>query len=103
SSRRPKDCMKAAHLFDLMVTRFLLAGLHLKSVLERKTAKKRERAVGSLPQGLNKAYEAEMKRIERGGEEDYETARRDLSWVYFTKRPLRMKELREAIAIEPIE
>ena len=71
--------MKTSHSFDLMIIRFLLAALHLKSVLEHKNTKKRKKAVASLPQGLNDAYEAEMKRIERTGDEDYEIARRALS------------------------
>src|SRR5436309_4998633 len=95
--------MKTPHSFDIMIIRFLLAALHLKSVLEHKNTKKRKKAVASLPQGLNNAYEAEMKRIERTGDEDYEIARRALSWVYFAKLSLSMKQLQEAIAVDPIE
>jgi hypothetical protein len=43
-----------------------------------------------------------MARI-KSNENSYEIARRALSWIHFAKRLLSMPELREAIAIEPIE
>jgi len=42
-----------------------------------------------------------MTRIKRNAE-DYEIAKRALSWIYYAKRPLHMIELREAIAVDPI-
>lgn len=87
----------------LISIRFLLAGLHLKSVLACKTAKKRERVIKSLPMELNMAYEEEMMRIKTNPDGDEEIARRAFSWIFYAKRPLLMTELREAIAIDPIE
>jgi len=59
--------------------------------------------MNSLPSELNAAYEGEMTRIKKSGDENYEIARRALSWIHYAKRPLYMPELREAIAIDPIE
>jgi len=42
-----------------------------------------------------------MQRIKNSGKQ-YEIARRALSWVYFAKRPLRMEELQEALAVNLI-
>ena len=63
--------------------------------------KQKEESVQSLPQELATAYEAEMTLIKRNAE-DYEIAKRTLSWIYYAKRPLHMIELREAIAVDPI-
>src|SRR5947207_3293450 len=86
-----------------MINRFLMAGLHLKSVFEYNTTKQRKGAVSSLPKELNVAYKKETIRIERSGGENFETAKAAFSWIFHAKRPLLMAELREAIAISPIE
>jgi hypothetical protein len=44
-----------------------------------------------------------MARLKRNGDGDFKIAKRALSWIYWAKRPLRMLELQEAIAIVPIE
>jgi len=85
-----------------LINRFLLAKLHLDSVLDGSTPNKRKKALASLPQTLNGAYEIEMTRIKRNAKY-YEVAKRALSWVYFAKRPLHMKELCDALAVHPIE
>jgi len=85
-----------------LIHRFLLAKLHLDSVLDGSTPNKRKKALASLPQTLNGAYEIEMTRIKRNAKY-YEVAKRALSWVYFAKRPLHMKELCDALAVHPIE
>jgi hypothetical protein len=60
-------------------------------------------ALASLPKEINAAYEGEMARLKRNGDGDFEIAKRALSWIYWAKRPLAMRELQEAIAIVPIE
>jgi hypothetical protein len=90
-------------MLSLIVHRFLLAGLHLKTIMSCMNAKTRKCAASKLPEGLNAAYEEEMGRLKRKGNESYEVAKRALSWIHFAKRPLRMVELQEAIAIDPIE
>lgn len=71
-------------------------------MLECSTKKKRRKRVESLSKELEVAYGMEMKRI-KANEKRYEIAKRALSWVYFAKRPLSMRELREALAVIPIE
>jgi ankyrin repeat protein len=44
-----------------------------------------------------------MDRLRAKGKEHYEIAKRALSWIYWAGRPLLMAELREAIAVDPIE
>src|SRR5271170_220738 len=100
-SKKLKDCTILSNPLRSNFNRFLLAGLHLKSVFAYKTRKTRRIAVNALPKELNEAYEAEMGRLKRN-ERDYEIAKRALSWVYYAKRPLFMAELREAIAVDPI-
>ena len=85
-----------------LINRFLLAKLHLDSVLDGSTPNKRKKALASLPQTLNGAYEIEMMRIKRNAKY-YEVAKRALSWVYFAKQPLHMIEMCEALAVHPIE
>ena len=85
-----------------LIDRFLLAKLHLDSMLDGSTPNKRKKALASLPQILNGAYEIEMMRIKRNAKY-YEVAKGALSWVYFAKRPLHMMELCEALAVQSIE
>jgi hypothetical protein len=92
-----------SHYSVLMLNRFLLAGLHLKSVLEHRNPKNRKKALNSLPQELNTAYTAEMRRIESASSADRKIAKRTLSWIYYAKRTLKMAELQQAIAVDPIE
>src|SRR5271169_1563771 len=57
------------------MVRFLLARLHLDSVLECKTRKKRRIRVESLSKELDKAYGDEMRRI-KANRKHYEIAKR---------------------------
>jgi hypothetical protein len=54
-----------------------------------------------LPKNLYEGYDIAMERIEAQNEEDRETARSTLMWVANAKRPLIVKELQVALAIEP--
>jgi Ankyrin repeats (3 copies) len=102
-AEKAKGLYKTLLPFDLTFNRFLLATLHLKSVLAYRNPKDRKKALASLPKEINAAYEGEMARLKRNGEGDFKIAKRALSWIYWAKRSLTMRELQEAIAIVPIE
>src|ERR1700734_848799 len=60
----------------------------------------RREAIMSLPPGLPETYRQIMQRI-GGFPDDLKFARRALMWLAFCKRPLTLRELVIAIAIDP--
>lgn len=58
-----------------------------------------ERALGSLPQGINDTYEQAMNRIAKLSVNRRRAVMRLLQWVSYSKRPLTIAELEHAIAI----
>jgi hypothetical protein len=52
-----------------------------------------------LPQRLDDAYDEAMERIERQSKDDSELAKRILSWLTCARRPLKVDELRYALAV----
>ncbi|KAK6530571.1 hypothetical protein TWF281_007414 [Arthrobotrys megalospora] len=82
---------------------FLLAQLHLRSLIGKKSPKALKAALQRLPSGseaYNDAYGAAMKRIESQVVDSRELAMQILSWITFTKRALTTSELRHALAVE---
>ncbi|KAG0647605.1 Ankyrin repeat domain-containing [Hyphodiscus hymeniophilus] len=82
---------------------FLLAQLHLGSLIDKTTPRAITRALKQLPKGsraLDQAYEEAMRRIQ--GQEDgfTELAVRTLSWITCAKRPLSSREFEHALAVE---
>jgi hypothetical protein len=57
-------------------------------------------ALKTLPLDLDDAYTRIMLRIEKQGPYSVTTARHVLTWVFYTRRPLRMEELRDALTVE---
>ena len=82
--------------------RFLLAQLHMDSLMSQPTLGHIKRALQNLPQGmkgLDETYEMAMKRIE-GQEEGYrKLAKQVLLWVTYAKRALSTTEVQHALAI----
>ncbi|KIW18445.1 hypothetical protein PV08_02733 [Exophiala spinifera] len=82
---------------------FLLAQLHLDSLIGKRSPKAIRSALERLPKGseaYDEAYCAAMKRIE-GQISDSETlAKQVLSWITCAKRPLTTLELQHALAVE---
>ena len=70
---------------------------HLQT-LKRDTA--RRHAIDNLPPNLPKTYQRILERIGKV-EDDLEVAKKALTWVIFCKRPLKLRELAVAIAIDP--
>ncbi|KAJ7453169.1 ankyrin repeat-containing domain protein [Mycena latifolia] len=80
---------------------FLLAKLHIDSLITKHTVKAVRDALTQMPDNLNSTYDEVVERINRQSEDDKALAWCTLSWVTNAKRPLRPSELREAIAVEP--
>ncbi|KAF7365837.1 hypothetical protein MVEN_00457900 [Mycena venus] len=80
---------------------FLLAKLHLESLITKPTIKAIRNALEHLPKGLNDTYDIGMQRIDSQSEEDRKVAHSALTWVANAKRPLSVEEVQTALAIEP--
>ncbi|KAJ7117091.1 hypothetical protein C8R44DRAFT_983359 [Mycena epipterygia] len=80
---------------------FLLVKLHIESLGTKSTVKAVREGLKNLPKDLDRTYENAMKRIEDQNEEDREIAHSVLTWVANAKRLLTVRELQEALAIEP--
>lgn len=79
---------------------FLLARLHMDAMENKTTVKAVRTVLNALPTSLNATYNDAMDRIANQNEEDRELAQRVLFWITFAKRPLRILELRHALAVE---
>ncbi|KAL1797076.1 hypothetical protein ACET3X_005616 [Alternaria dauci] len=79
---------------------FLLARLHMDAMENKTTVKAVRTVLNGLPTSLNATYNDAMDRIANQNEEDRELAQRVLFWITFAKRPLRILELRHALAVE---
>ncbi|KAJ7159603.1 ankyrin repeat-containing domain protein [Mycena filopes] len=80
---------------------FLLAKLHIDALSTKSTVKAVREALKSLPTDLSATYEEAMKRIDDQNEEDRTIAHSALMWVANAQRPLRVSDVRLALAIEP--
>jgi len=58
-------------------------------------------ALENLPDQLDTIYDDAMKRIEGQPECDKELAKRILSWITCTRRPLSVVELQHALSVSP--
>ncbi|KAG8527048.1 uncharacterized protein KY384_008477 [Bacidia gigantensis] len=80
---------------------FLLAQLHISSIVRKHSKKDVENALRELPEGLSTTYDQILQRIDDQGEEDAVLAREVLSWLTFALRPLKVTVLQQALAIKP--
>ena len=85
----------------LLNDRFRLVEFQLNYVLARCEPRKIRAALKSLPRTLPDAYKDVFTRIERQGPDRKELVIKIVSWIFHARRPLKMTELREAIAVEP--
>jgi hypothetical protein len=81
--------------------RFLLATLQTKYVLETRDAKQRRYRLRSLPATPENVYREILE--DRLTEAERMFAKQILSWVFYARRPLKILELQEALAIDPSE
>ncbi|GAP84015.2 putative ankyrin repeat domain-containing protein 50 [Rosellinia necatrix] len=82
---------------------FLLAKLHLDSLIGKRSLKAVRQALKILPSGsnaLHQAYRDAMSRIESQVPDQIELAKQVLLWISCSKRPLTTSELQHALAVE---
>ncbi|PKS08586.1 hypothetical protein jhhlp_004972 [Lomentospora prolificans] len=82
---------------------FLLAQLHLDSLIGKRSPKAIRIALAKLPTGSEAydcAYDNAMNRIEGQVRDQEDLAKQVLSWITCAKRPLTTTELRHALAVE---
>ncbi|TEY74291.1 hypothetical protein BOTCAL_0074g00210 [Botryotinia calthae] len=82
---------------------FLLAQLHLDSLIAKRSPRAVKTALKNLPNGYeayDHAYKAAIERIECQVADSQELAEQVLSWITCAKRPLTTAELRHALAVE---
>ncbi|KAK4465531.1 ankyrin repeat-containing domain protein [Cladorrhinum samala] len=83
---------------------FLLAQLHLDSLVGKRSPKALRTCLASLPSGsgaYHLAYDEAVERIERQHHDQVELAKQVLSWITSAVRPLTTAELQHALAVEP--
>jgi ankyrin repeat protein len=83
--------------------RFLLARLHIDSLLDKRTKSKVQSTLETLSMGskaLDEAYEDAIERIKGQLPEDTALASRVLSWITYAQRALTTEEIRHALAVE---
>ena len=81
--------------------RFLLARLHLDSLATKTDLRKFKNGLNSLPEGLDETYDELMSRVLAQHPDHVALARKVLYWVYYAARPMTVKEIQHALAIEP--
>jgi hypothetical protein len=87
----------------IKIHRFLLAQLHLDSLVGKKSPKAIEKALETFRKGTDaydRAYDDAMARIEGQIDDETALAKQTLSWITCAKVPLSTTELRYAIAVE---
>ena len=86
-----------------LFNRFLLAQLHLDSLIDKITVKAIKSALEKLPKGseaLKGAYEEAVERINSQSQSYRHLAQNVISWIVNAQRPLTTTELQHALAIE---
>jgi hypothetical protein len=85
------------------LARFLLAGLHVDSLLDKRTKAKVISTLNNLSTGsgaLDDAYSKAITRIDGQLHEDSVLAKTVLSWISYAQRPLTTGELCHALAVK---
>ncbi|KAJ7318040.1 hypothetical protein DFH08DRAFT_942666, partial [Mycena albidolilacea] len=80
---------------------FLLAKLHIASLITKSSIGAVQDALKKLPKDLHESYDVAMQRIEAQDKEDQGIAHSTLIWVANAKRPLKVSEMEAALAIKP--
>ncbi|KAJ7203152.1 hypothetical protein GGX14DRAFT_399113 [Mycena pura] len=80
---------------------FLLAKLHIESLVTKNTIKAVRETLQHLPTSLHATYDEAVSRINAQNADDRQLALNTLTWVAYAERPLTVGELEEALAIEP--
>lgn len=80
--------------------RFLAAKFHMDALSEKGTLKLLRKALENLPTTLDELYNEVLRRIEAQSQDNRQLAFKALRWVAYTYRPLTLRALQEALAIE---
>lgn len=78
---------------------FLLAKLHMDSLMSETSGRGVLEALKTLPSGLDEAYDKALARIESQGPKSQSKARLALMWTVYAMRPLHLEELNHALTI----
>lgn len=78
---------------------FLLAVLHVRTILVEPSIGQMEESLERLPRSLEAAFEQTMQRIRKQPSERAQVALNCLMWITYAKRPLTIAELGDALAI----
>lgn len=91
----------SCNIFLTSFYRFLLAKLHIDSLISKTNLRAVRVALEHLLTGINATYDEAMVRIQRQNVDDRMLAKRVLKWVACALRPLTKEELRHALAVTP--
>ncbi|KAL9629418.1 MAG: hypothetical protein Q9204_005283, partial [Flavoplaca sp. TL-2023a] len=95
------------HIYDKVIAKadgmFLAAKLHMDALSTKTNIKMLKRALENLSSNLNDLYDNALERIESQNQDHQELAEKALRWVAYTHRPLEVRALQEALAIDPDE
>ena len=81
-----------------MIHRFLLVKFQLDYILAKAEPRQAIKALNALPKDMAEAYIEVLARIEQTNGK--EIAIKVLSWLFHSRRPMKMRELQEALSIE---
>ncbi|KAL8998031.1 MAG: hypothetical protein Q9188_006185 [Gyalolechia gomerana] len=79
---------------------FLLARLQFDSLMAKPTLRKVKSALNSLPEELDSMYDQAFERIQNQDPEFAALALKLIYWIHYAIRPLKVEELRHAVAVE---
>ncbi|MCJ1378973.1 hypothetical protein MMC17_002072 [Xylographa soralifera] len=79
---------------------FLLAQLHMDSLVNKSNRKAIYAALGHLPREIDGTYDDAMARIRAQNHDDKELGEKVLLWISFALRPLSIIELQHALALD---
>ena len=79
---------------------FLLAQLHMDSLVETTSTAEVHEILNNLPKNLDDSYDAAMERIGRQAEHRKQLAKRVLRWIIYAFRPLLVREIQHALTLE---
>lgn len=86
-------------MFDIFLGSFLLVRLHMDSLASKLTVREVRTALDVLPEEVNATYAEAMERISVQEECRKDLAKRVLTWITYTCRPLSLEELQHALAV----
>ncbi|KAL9630398.1 MAG: hypothetical protein Q9204_004740, partial [Flavoplaca sp. TL-2023a] len=103
---RDASSLKAL-IYDKVIAKadgmFLAAKLHMDALSTKTNISKLKKALENLSSDLNVLYDDALLRIESQNQDDWELAEKAFRWVAYTHRPLEVRALQEALAIDPDE